>query len=116
MLKVTFFRDKDKNCVGFDAKGHAGFGEEGADIVCASASMLIINTMNAIEQLTDTKATIDADEAKGDISYRFLDMPSKEANLLIEAMMMGLHSLEEDETYAKYVDIIYEGGVDNDET
>ena len=32
--------------------------EEGQDIVCAAVSVLVINTVNAIEQFTDDRAML----------------------------------------------------------
>ena len=52
MTKVTIFRNFKNECVGFDAFEHAGYAEEGEDIVCAAISVLTINTMNAIEGIS----------------------------------------------------------------
>ena len=35
------------------SRGHAGYAEEGQDIVCAAVSALIINTVNSLETFTD---------------------------------------------------------------
>ena len=37
----------------FSVSGHAGYAEAGRDIVCAAVSMLVINTANALDGLTD---------------------------------------------------------------
>ena len=34
-------------------KGHAGYAEEGYDIICAAVSALTVNTINSIEQFTE---------------------------------------------------------------
>ena len=39
---------KNGSYVDFVSKGHAGYAEEGYDIVCAAVSVLIINTVNSI--------------------------------------------------------------------
>ena len=39
MTTVTFLTE-GKRIIGFDAKGHSGYSEEGSDIVCAAAAML----------------------------------------------------------------------------
>ena len=51
MIRVTIYQNEKKECAGFLAKGHAGFSEAGQDIVCAAASVLMINTVNAIEEI-----------------------------------------------------------------
>ena len=35
MTKVTIYKNVKNECVGFKALGHAGYAEEGEDIVCA---------------------------------------------------------------------------------
>ena len=52
MIHVTIFQNKYKECVGFQTEGHAEYADPGQDIVCAAASILVINTINAIEEFT----------------------------------------------------------------
>ena len=47
--------------------GHAGFDQSGRDIVCAAISILVINTINSIEELAAEKIIVDADEKAGTI-------------------------------------------------
>ena len=50
MIHVTVYQNAAKmNISVFRHEGHAGYAPEGQDIVCAAASVLMINTMNAIE-------------------------------------------------------------------
>ncbi|MDR1017400.1 MAG: ribosomal-processing cysteine protease Prp [Lachnospiraceae bacterium] len=113
MLKVTLFYDNHK-CVGFDARDHAGYAVSGEDIVCASASMLITNTINSIEKFTDDKFSNEVNEKDAEIVFQFSGIPSEKSKLLIEAMILGLQSLEEE--YTDYVDIIFEEVHYDDET
>ena len=53
MIHVTIFQNKYKECVGFQTEGHAEYASPGQDIVCAAASILVINTINAIEEFTE---------------------------------------------------------------
>ena len=60
MTKVTFFRSGGVY-YGFEEHGHAGYGEEGHDILCAALSamtMLIINTVE-VAYASDVDYTID---------------------------------------------------------
>ena len=36
-----------------ESNGHAGYAEEGQDIICAAVSALIVNTVNSVETLTE---------------------------------------------------------------
>ena len=65
MIRVTIYQNEKKECEGFLAKGHAGFSETGQDIVCAAASVLMINTVNAIEAFADDKTSLVSDDMGG---------------------------------------------------
>ena len=51
MIHVTIYENDRKECIGFQTKGHAEYAKMGQDIVCAAVSVLVINTMNAIEDV-----------------------------------------------------------------
>ena len=108
MIQVTIYRNKKEECAGFIAKGHAGYSEEGQDIVCAAASVLIINTVNAVEKYTDDHFSIVSDDTEGLIDFRLKDKPSAEAALLLNAMLLGLRDMADDENYAKYIQLTFE--------
>ena len=107
MTKVTIYRNFENECVGFDVIGHAGYAEEGEDIVCAAISILVINTMNAIETFTDVQYSQVADEEEGMIQYR-VEHPTKESTLLLNTMILGLQTMEDNELYTDYIDLIFE--------
>ena len=108
MINVTIYMDKKQSYTGFDIEGHAGFAAAGEDIVCAAASMLVINTINAIESFTKEETSCVSDEDTGSIQYRFKNCPGHDAGLLMETMVLGLQTMEEDSSYKPYIDIIFE--------
>ena len=108
MIRVTIYQNEKKECAGFKAFGHAGYNSEGQDIVCAAASVLMINTINSIEAFADDKVTLVSDDTEGLIDYQFQSKPTKEAALLLKAMLLGLEAMADDENYAKYIHIIFE--------
>ncbi|MCI8561576.1 MAG: ribosomal-processing cysteine protease Prp, partial [Dorea sp.] len=108
MIHVTIYRNKRKEYTGFKTYGHAGFSDEGQDIVCAAASVLIINTVNAIEKFTEDRTSLVSDDAEGVIDYSLKDKPSKEAKLLLDTMVLGLVEMSDDENYAEYIDLTFE--------
>ena len=107
MTKVTIYKNVKNECVGFKVFEHAGFDEAGSDIVCAAISILVINTMNAIEQFTDVDFTQEVDEESCAIRF-MVDKSTKETTLLLETMVLGLQTLEDDNNYTEYIDIIFE--------
>ena len=78
------------NYKAFSFTGHAEYAEAGSDIVCAAASILIINTANAIERLTDN--TIEGSDRDG-IFFEFREIPDANGTLLIDAMILGLEDI-----------------------
>lgn len=111
MIKVTIYKTDKHAYVGFDAQGHAGFADDGMDIVCAAASALIINTLNAIERYTSDETSVltdDSDDAQGLIQFRLKKEPTHDAELLLKTMILGLEEIEDDSDYEPYIDIIFE--------
>ena len=74
------------------SKGHAGYAEEGQDIVCAAVSVLIINTVNSLEAFTDDK--FEAKEDDGYVSIRFTAPVTEKGKLLMDSLILGLTEIE----------------------
>ena len=89
---------------GFSCTGHAGYAEEGYDIVCAAVSVLTVNTINSIEKFTDD--AFQAEAKDGMVRWKFTESPlSKEAKLLMDSLVLGLEDIQEN--YGKkYIKII----------
>ncbi len=94
MTKVTIYRDREGTFTGFCCEGHSGYAASGADVVCAGISILVINTANAIEALTQTAVDGEADEQKGRISVHFSSGCGPQAKLLVDAMILGLQGIQ----------------------
>ena len=108
MTKITIFRNQKQEYLAFSCVGHAEYADPGQDIVCAAASVLIINTMNAIELYTEDAFSIFSDEETGMISWHLEGNPSKEAGLLLNTMILGLKGMADDENYEEYIDLTFE--------
>ena len=91
MTTVVIFKSKD-SYKGFTCTGHAEFAEAGKDIVCASISVLVINTLNAIEQFANEKTDVVAKD--GVIECRFLNEINDKTKLLMDTMLLGLKDIE----------------------
>ena len=90
-----------KGYVSFTCKGHAGFMKKGKDIVCSAISTLTINAANSIMTLTDSKISVD--ENDGFLSWEFEDVPTGDATLLMDSLLIGLRSVEEE--YGRFLKI-----------
>ena len=96
MTKITIYRNENREVERFTCTGHAGYAEYGTDIVCASISVLVINTINSIETFTSVPYTCEADEETGEIDFQFTDETTPDAVLLIESMILGLKEIQND--------------------
>ena len=74
------------------SKGHAGYAEEGQDIVCAAVSVLIINTVNSLEAFTDDKFA--AREDHGIVELILEGSVSDKTTLLLDSMILGLRDIQ----------------------
>ncbi|MCR5796620.1 MAG: ribosomal-processing cysteine protease Prp [Eubacterium sp.] len=87
---------------GFRISGHAGYSESGTDIVCAGVSALSINTINSIENLTETRFTVDqSDKDNGILELTCKEPVDDKAILLLESLDLGIREIEK--TYSEYV-------------
>ncbi len=108
MIQITIYLDDREKCIGFRTEGHADYDEEGKDIVCAAASVLVINTINALKLYTTSDFSLASDEETGRIDCRFKKKPAKDADLLLRTMVLGLQNMADDETYAGYIDLTFQ--------
>ena len=51
MIEIRFFADSGRGMVGMSILGHAGAGPRGADLICASATMLAYTAAQAVQEL-----------------------------------------------------------------
>ena len=108
MTEVTFYQLESGEYTGFRVEKHAGYAEEGEDIVCAAISALAINTINSIDELTKDKIDVDIDEDGVYIDASFFETPGKEAQLLLRSLALGVTNIESDETTSEFIDVIFE--------
>ena len=95
MISITVYQNSNGNYIKFDTEGHAEYAEEGQDIVCASVSVLVINTINSIEQLTDCNFDSELQQETGMIHFNLHDS-SYESDLFLRSMILGLEAIQEE--------------------
>ncbi len=88
-------------------RNHAGFANAGNDIVCSAISILVINTINSIEELTDTKLEVVSDEKQAIIECSFPEQVDNGGRLLLDAMVLGLQNVV-NEYGKKYLELKFE--------
>lgn len=93
MTSITIFQNHD-SVSGFHCTGHSGYAKAGKDIVCAAVSVLVINTVNAIETFTSSPFHLETEEESALIDFRFTKKADHDAELLIKAMILGLQGIQ----------------------
>ena len=104
MIRVTVFKDSEQNARGVSLDGHAGYGEEGEDIVCAAVSALVLNMANSVETFTEDGFTGEAAVEGGGFSFRFTGEISPESKHLMDSLILGLQNIR-DEYGEQYINI-----------
>lgn len=85
-------------------EGHAGYAEEGEDIICAAVSALALNFFNSVEAFTEDTFEGRAGEESVQFEFRFTSDISPESQLLMNSLILGLQNIEKD--YGKsYINI-----------
>ncbi|MDD3746059.1 MAG: ribosomal-processing cysteine protease Prp [Anaerostipes sp.] len=107
MTNITFYQDHLGVIHSLKAEDHAGFAEEGQDIVCAAVSVLITNFVNSLEQLASIKPQVGMQEGEDvEIHVVFPEELTDQGKLLLDSFILGLTYLEHE--YQSYVKVIYE--------
>ena len=96
MIQVDRIKNEHGNNVGFRVIGHAEYADPGADIICAAVSVLVINTINSIEQFTEDKFSCKQEEESGLTEFIIVSEVSKESALLMDSLFLGLKGIEQD--------------------
>ena len=85
----------------FECTGHAGYAEEGEDIVCSAVSALVVTAMNSLEAFTDE--AFSASDRDGHVKAVFHEKNTPEGRLLMDSLLLGLDGISEE--YPKYLKI-----------
>ena len=96
MIKVTAKKNADGIYNRVCLKGHAGYAECGFDIICSAVSVLVINTVNSIEQFTEDAFVVEQDEKTDRFEFYITSDISHETELLMKSLILGLQGIEEE--------------------
>ncbi len=103
MINIIFYRKSDGTYKGFGMSGHAMFAKYGKDIVCSAVSVLAINTVNSVSELTNNKFDIEKSKS-GNLKFKFTSDPDEKGQLLLESLALGILGIEE-EYGSKYLQV-----------
>ena len=107
MITITIYQDKDKHYKRFSCEGHAGYAKAGEDIICAAVSVLTINTVNSLEQLSNVRfGKTRFDEKKGIIDVSFDSELDESGIVLMKSFILGITNILNDNT-ADYISLFF---------
>ena len=100
MIKATVFKNSTDsgNAVytGIVMEGHAGYADEGEDIICAAVSALSLNFFNSVETFTEDEFEGGAGQEDVQFEFCFTSDISPESKLLMNSLILGLQNIERD--------------------
>ena len=79
----------------FELSGHAGFAEEGRDIVCSGVSALSIAAVNGLEHFLSVAPKVQ--EADGHITCRLIEVSEQDlekAQWILQTMTLGIEQIQ----------------------
>ena len=99
MIKIKVNKDNE-NYKSISIKGHAGYAEEGFDIVCASVSSIAITTVNAIINIDENAISYSEEDG-------LIEMNILKSNEIITKLLDNMVNMLEElkEQYKKYIEI-----------
>ena len=107
MTHVSIIKTRNGEYKGFHCIGHSGYASSGEDIVCAAISVLVINTINSLEELADEKLVLVTNPEEGLIDCRFKHNINDKSILLLDSMILGLQEIKKQ--YGKtFIDLTFE--------
>jgi len=107
MINITVHKT-DKTFDGFVVEGHAGYDEEGRDIICAAISILstaALNSMNLVASIPEKNIIFDVDENTGFMKLHTLENNDK-SDVIYRNFIVGVQLLLEN--YGDYITLKFE--------
>ena len=114
MIKAVFYRHNSDGraeaLCGFSVSGHAGYGTEGNDIVCAAVSSAVMLVCNAVTDHLNASARVDVEENRITLTLKEDNVPAQQ---LLEAFYGHMEIIAEEHGRVK-IEVKFTGGEKND--
>jgi hypothetical protein len=94
-IRLIVWADDQGRIREFELIGHAGFAEEGRDIVCAGVSALSIAAVNGLEHFLELAPQVR--ESSGHLVCRLLEVTEQElekAQWILQTMLLGIEQIQ----------------------
>ena len=89
-MTTVIFHTVGNRIVGFDAKGHSGYAEEGSDIVCAAITSAVRLVEATINDVMGLAASVKVHARSGAIEFRLPGGLSATAESTCQSVLTGM--------------------------
>ena len=107
MTTVSFLVEQAR-IVGFDVQGHSGWGDEGADIVCAAVTSAVRLTECAINDVLGLEAAVKVRDKDASITLKLPSTLGQTNESTCQALLTALmvHFVQLAEEYPDYISVL----------
>ena len=105
MTRCEFFTENDR-ITGFSVSGHSGYGEKGADIVCAAITAVVTMAEATINDVCGAKAKVRVKDADARITLTLPASCDEEDTVqaVLSGLLLTLVNLKEE--YPDYIEVL----------
>ncbi len=93
MITVDLYRNEQGFITGYKVSGHAGYAEEGNDIICSAVSALTQAPVMGLERHLKLKPSYKVCQEDGVLEVALGSAPSELTQAILETMLCGLNSI-----------------------
>lgn len=93
MIKVDIYRDGKGRITGYKVSGHAGYAEEGQDIICSAVSAVTQAPILGLERHLKLKPSCKVDLEEGILEVALNSAPNDLTEAILETMVCGIQSI-----------------------
>ncbi len=105
MTRCEFFTEGDR-IKGFSVSGHSGYGEAGADIVCAAVSAIVTMAEATINDVCGAKAKVRVKDEQARVTLMLPNSCDEEdaVQAVLAGMMLTLCGMRDD--YPDFIEVL----------
>jgi uncharacterized protein YsxB (DUF464 family) len=106
MVNVRFLKEDDR-LIAFDISGHAGFDDQGFDVVCSAISAMSITIANGIIEVLNIDAACEVRDGFLSLTLKELSLEDIErCEVLMKTLLISLESMKVN--YGDYINVTIE--------
>lgn len=93
MVSLEVTRNEQGMIISYKVSGHAGFAEEGEDIICSAVSALTQAPLMGLERYLKLKPTYAVNQEEGILEVALNSAPNDLTEAILMTMLLGVESI-----------------------